>query len=137
IAQSIELSAMQASADERVGWHALYTRHQHEKVAARVLEHKGFEIFLPLYTATHRWKDRTKALSLPLFPCYVFLRGGLDRRVDILSAPGVHSLVRLGDQVAVISESEIEVVRRVVESSAQAEPHSFLRCGDRVRVKTG
>jgi hypothetical protein len=28
-------------------WHALYTRHQHEKVVAQALSGKGFEVFLP------------------------------------------------------------------------------------------
>jgi hypothetical protein len=28
-------------------------------------------------------------------------------------------------------------VRRLVESSLQVEPHPFLKCGDRVRIKSG
>ena len=50
-------------------WYAIYTRHQHEKMVDQVLTSKGFNTFLPLYVATHNWKDRTKKLSLPLFPC--------------------------------------------------------------------
>ena len=38
-------------------WYALCTRHQHEKTVARSLTGKGFEVFLPLYRALHRWKD--------------------------------------------------------------------------------
>lgn len=125
------------AADASPAWHALYTRYQHEKVTASILTSKGFEVFLPLYTASHRWKDRTKKLSLPLFPCYVFLRGGLDRRLDILSTPGAHSLVRSCDQIAVIPDPEIEAVRQVVGVCLRAEPHPFLKCGDRVRVKAG
>lgn len=118
-------------------WHALYTRHQHEKVTARALEHKGFDVFLPVYNASHRWKDRTKKLSLPLFPGYVFLRGGLDRKLDILSTPGVHCLVRSGDGVAVIPEAEMEAVRQVVRGGFPAAPHPFLEQGDRVRIRSG
>ncbi len=126
-----------AEAEGLTTWHALYTRHQHEKTTARILAHKGFEIFLPVYSATHRWKDRMKKLSLPLFPCYVFVHGGLDRRLDILNTPGVHSLVRVGDQIAVIPEQEIQAIRRVVACSVQAEPYPYLKCGDRVRVVAG
>ncbi|PYV10930.1 MAG: hypothetical protein DMG23_05865 [Acidobacteria bacterium] len=118
-------------------WHALYTRHQHEKVVARVLENKGFEIFLPLYPTARRWKDRTKQLSLPLFPCYVFLRGGLDRWLDIISTPGIHSFVGSDGQPATIPETEIDAVRKGVEKGVRVEPHPFLRCGDWVRVKSG
>jgi len=118
-------------------WHALYTRHQHEKVVARVLENKGFEIFLPLYPTARRWKDRTQLLSLPLFPCYVFLRGGLDRWLDIILTPGIHSFVGSDGQPAAIPETEIEDVRKGVQKGVRVEPHPFLRCGDRVRVKSG
>ena len=88
------------------GWHALYTRHQHEKVVAGVLANKGLEVFLPLYTAAHRWKDRTKQLSLPLFPCYVFVREGLDRQLQIMTTPGVFSWVG-GSRPAQIPEVEM------------------------------
>jgi len=117
-------------------WYALYTRHQHEKTAARLLRGKGFEAFLPLYDAIHRWKNGAKQLSLPLFPCYVFLHGAMDRWLPILSTPGIHSVVGFGGRPAMIPRCEIEAVRRAVES-ARVEPHPFMRCGDRVRVKDG
>jgi transcription antitermination factor NusG len=122
---------------ERLAWHALYTRHQHEKSIANVLAYKGFEVFLPLYSAAHRWKDRSKELLLPLFPCYVFLRGGLDRRFDMMTTPGIHMLVTSGGQPAVVSDDEIYAVRQLVENTQRVEPHPFLRSGDWVRVKSG
>jgi transcription antitermination factor NusG len=118
-------------------WYAIYTRHKHEKTVAQILTSKGLEIFLPLYATAHRWKDRTKLLSLPLFPCYVFLKGGLDRRLDIVTTPGFYALVSTAGQPATISPDEIEAVRRVVESGARVDPHPFLKCGERVRVKCG
>lgn len=120
-----------------IGWHALYTRHQHEKIAAYILTEKGFEVFLPVYAAVHRWKDRAKRLSLPLFPGYVFFQGGLDRRHEIVSTMGVHSLVCVGTQVAVISDQEIHAVRRAADACSATEPHPFLHNGDRVRVTSG
>ena len=118
-------------------WYALYTRHQHEKCVHQVLTGKGFEAFLPLYTTAHKWKDRVKRVSLPLFPCYVFLRGPLSQWLPVLATPGVHTVVGFGGEPARISSVEIEAVRRVVESSVKVEPHPFLRCGDRVRVTAG
>jgi transcription antitermination factor NusG len=118
-------------------WYAVYTRHQHEKAVAHGLAGKQFDTFLPLYTSIRRWKDRSVRLSLPLFPGYVFLRGDLERRLAILTTPGVHCLVSLGGQPASIPATEIEAVRRAVESTFQVEPHPFLRCGDRVRVTSG
>ena len=118
-------------------WHALFTRHRHEKCVAHILSSKGFEVFLPLYWSIRRWKDRNKQLCLPLFPSYVFLRGGLQRRLDILATPGVHFVVVSGSRFADIPEEEIDAVRKIVECVARVEPHPFLKCGDHVRVKYG
>ena len=118
-------------------WWALYTRHQHERTVADALSSKGFEVFLPTYDSVRRWKDRSKVLSLPLFPCYVFVRGGVDRRLQIVSTPGIHMILTHGDTFAAIPEVEIEAIRRTVQGNLRVEPHPFLRCGDRVRVTRG
>lgn len=118
-------------------WYAVHTRHQHEKLVARTLANKGFEVFLPLYSDVRQWRDRTKVVELPLFSCYVFLRGDLDRRLAILTTPGVHGMVATAGKLAGIPEEEIQAVRSVVESRVSVEPHPFLKCGDLVRVKYG
>ena len=118
-------------------WYALYTKHQHEKTVAQILTVKGFETLLPLYQTAHRWKDRTKFISLPLFPGYVFLNGGLERRLDIVTTPGIHSFVSCAGKPAAIPREEIEALRKALDSGAQMEPHPFLKCGDIVQVKWG
>jgi transcription antitermination factor NusG len=118
-------------------WYALYTRHQHEKTIAGILSNKGHEVFLPLYGAAHRWKDRTKQLWLPLFPCYVFIKGGLDHLLDIVSTPGVYTIVSWASRPAIIPQVEIEAVRALIANCSRVEPHPFLKCGDRVRVTCG
>lgn len=122
---------------QRTPWYALYTRHQHEKLVAEMLLNKNFHVFLPLYEATHRWKDRTKKLSLPLFPSYVFIRGGLDRQLQMMMTPGVHSIVANAGHALPIPDEQIDAVRRLVEGPLRAEPHPFLKCGDKVRVTSG
>jgi transcription antitermination factor NusG len=106
-------------------------------MVAQILTSKGFDTFLPLYSAIHNWKDRTKALSLPLFPCYVFLKGGIERRLQIVTTPGIYGLVSSAGQPAAIPDVEIEAIRRVVESGTRVEAHPYLKCGNRVRVKCG
>ncbi len=118
-------------------WCAVYTRHQHEKTIGEMLKTKGFEVFLPLYETTRRWKDRRKVLSLPLFPCYVFVRGAHERRLPVLTTPGVYMIISRGERIAAVPEEEIEAIRRTVEGPFNVEPHPFLRCGERVRVIRG
>lgn len=118
-------------------WWALYTRHQHEKMVADMLTLKGFEVFLPLYESVRRWKDRKKTLALPLFPCYVFVRGDLRRKLQVVTTPGVHMVLRRGEKIAVVPDSEIEAIQRAVEGQFAVEPHPFLQCGTVVRVKRG
>ena len=36
-----------------------------------------------------------------------------------------------------IPSSEIEAIRRMIGSPLKAEPHPFLKCGDRVRLRAG
>lgn len=102
-----------------------------------MLEAKGFEVFLPLYESTRRWKDRRKILSLPLFPCYVFVRGAHERRLPVLTTPGVHMIISRGERIATVPEEEIEAIRRTIDGQLSVEPHPFLRCGERVRVVRG
>ena len=130
---------LEFEAEEKVAgsWYALYTRHQHERVVAGMLCGKGFETFLPLYSAIHRWKDRRKKVSLPLFPGYLFLHGGLERRLQIVSTPGVFSFVGPGSLPAAIAQAEIDAIRRTVEANLRAEPYPFLKAGDWVRVTFG
>ena len=118
-------------------WYALYTRHQHEKVVASLLSGKGFEVFLPLYSTVHRWKDRDKHLSLPLYPGYVFLRDCLEQKLQIMMTPGVHSIVGTAGCPEPILNFEMEAVKRVIDSSCAVAPHPFLHSGDRVRVTHG
>jgi transcription antitermination factor NusG len=118
-------------------WYAAHTRHQHEKMVATMLANKGFEVFLPLYSEVRQWRDRLKRVELPLFSCYVFLRGDLDRRLAIVSTPGVHGLVTSAGKLAGIPEEEIDAVRSVIANRVKVEPYPFLKCGDLVRVKSG
>jgi transcription antitermination factor NusG len=134
---SSPIDASTRNADSQRAWHAIYTRHQHEKTVAHILTSKGFETLLPLYPVARRWKDRTKLLFLPLFPCYVFLHGSLERRLDIMTTAGIHALVSRAGQPASIPPEEIDAVRRAVESGSRVEPHPLLKCGDWVRVKCG
>jgi transcription antitermination factor NusG len=119
-------------------WCALHTRHQHEGTVARILTSKGVEVFLPTYHTVHRWKDRKKQLQLPLFPGYLFFAYESERRIQVLSTPGVHTILMTGvNSPAEIPQEEILAIRRAVESPLRVEPHPYWKGGDVVRIKSG
>jgi len=118
-------------------WYAAYTRHQHEKAAATHLAGKGIDVLLPLYRSLNRWKDRTKTVFLPLFPGYVFVHADLKRRLDVLRAPGVCWLVGSAGIPVAIPQPDIDWIRRLTEAPLACEPHPYLKCGHRVRVRSG
>lgn len=118
-------------------WYAVYTKFQHDKSAAAQLERKDFEVFFPVYRTVHRWKDRNQIVVLPLFPCYLFLRTELDRKIEILRTAGVRSIVESAGHACAVPESEIEAVRKICSTTSRFQPHPFLQQGDLVRIRKG
>jgi transcription antitermination factor NusG len=118
-------------------WYAVYTKFQHEKSAAGLLETKDLEVFLPVYRTVHRWTDRNQLVILPLFPCYLFVRTALDRKLDILRTAGVRWLVENGGRACPVPEAEMEAVRKICATGARVQPHPFLKEGNPVRIRTG
>ncbi len=118
-------------------WYALHTRHQHESKVAAALEFKGITAFLPTYKVSRRWNDRIKLLAMPLFPGYVFATDIERRKLDILTTPGVASIVSVAGVPAEIPTTEIETIRRTIQCRANIEPHEYLKSGETVRVACG
>jgi transcription antitermination factor NusG len=118
-------------------WYGVRTRSNQEKLVAAILDSKGYEQYLPLYRQRRRWSDRVVTMEVPLFPGYVFCRFDSQRRSPVISTLGVVSIIGFGNDPAPIPDAEIEAIERVLRSGAGAEPHPFLRIGQRVRVNQG
>ena len=126
-----EVSPIQAS------WFAAYTCARHEKSVARQLEDRDVDCFLPLYKSWRRWADRRKQIELALFPSYVFVHIDSRERLRVLQLPGVVRLVSFNGSPAALPDSEIEGLRSGLEQGVYAQPHPYLRTGNRVRVVRG
>jgi transcription antitermination factor NusG len=118
-------------------WYAVYTRHNHERTVAELLLGKGFQVFYPTYEGIRQWADRRKRLDLPLFPSYLFFANEIDRRLQVLSTPGVRSIVQTANVPAPIPNEEIIQIRRLLDGNVPVEPHPFLKQGDRIRINAG
>jgi transcription antitermination factor NusG len=128
---------MIASPEPAALWYAVRVRSNYERTVSTVLEQKGVAQFLPTYRSRRVWTDRVKTLDLPLFPGYVFCRIPLDGRNRVVTTEGVVGFVGAGRQPIPVTESEIEAIRRIVESQAPTEPWPFLKIGQRVRINYG
>jgi transcription antitermination factor NusG len=123
--------------DGKREWYAVYTMSRHEKRVAAHCERIAIEHFLPLYTWRRSWKNRTTVdLQMPLFPNYIFVQLSPDDHGPLMRLPGVLSTVGNAAGPVAIQDSEMEVLRRIMDCKA-IEPHAYITAGDKVRVKEG
>jgi transcription antitermination factor NusG len=101
------------------------------------LQERRISCFLPVYRSLRRWKDRRKELELVLFPGYVFVHLDLRDRLRVLQLPGVVRFVSFNGHPAPLPDAEIEILSKGLASGIRAEPHPYLKVGNRVRVRSG
>lgn len=117
-------------------WYAAFVRANQEWMIAQRLEYFGIEYFLPSCRVVHQWKDRIVKLDRPLFPGYVFVHIPFMERAQVLTLPNVVSLVGTKNAPSVVQEEEIAWIKAGVER-ANAEPHPYLKVGERVVITQG
>jgi transcription antitermination factor NusG len=95
---------------------------------------------LPTVKLTRQWADRRRAVEFPLFPGYVFARFALTELHEVLSVPGIATVVRFGARPVPIREDEIENIKRVAAGftaiGTRPDPLPFAE-GQAVRVIDG
>jgi transcription antitermination factor NusG len=81
-----------------------------------------------------------RAIGVPLFSSYLFLRHAMDKMgyIEVRKARGlVRILGERWDRLAVVPEAEIAAVQRVVAAQLPVWAHPYLREGQRVRITQG
>ena len=125
------------SVDPVSEWYALQTRPRHEKRVAQEVRAREMEAFLPVYRCRNRWKNGVTAdVELPLFPCYLFVRLPLCQRLRLLQLPGVIGFAVTSAHPTALAQQDIDAVR-MLSTIGRAQPHPFIRLGDRVRIVAG
>ena len=118
-------------------WFAVYTASNHEKKVEQQLHMRDVETFLPLYTVTKRWKNRTTVkLEMPLFTGYVFVRIARAESVRVLTSPSVRFIVGDGHKALAIPDEDIETLRLGLRLR-QVDPYPYVKVGARVRIRSG
>ncbi len=118
-------------------WFALGVAPRHEKRVSELLQHKGYETFLPLIPRRHQYARRAREFEIPLFPGYLFCRVDLATRLPILTTPGVLQFIGAGRVPLPIEEGEITALQRVVAAGISLEPCAFWKAGQKGLVVDG
>lgn len=126
---------MSESAD--LPWFALQVRARQEAGVAQFLQSKGYTWFLPSYKCRKRLCDRIKVTEEPLFPGYLFCRFEPQKRLPILTTPGVIQIVGYNRIPVPIEDSEISALQMLVRSGLPNQPWPFVRVGDQVQIESG
>lgn len=120
-------------------WFAVHTRARNERAVAGRLTQQGVTTFLPVTTEVHRWSDRKKQVEVPLFSCYVFARltGAPQERLAMYRTEGIFGLVGVRGEGIAIPDEQMDAIRKLVDERVSCREHSFLKVGQRVRVRGG
>jgi transcription antitermination factor NusG len=118
-------------------WYALEVKPVLADSLATVLCSKGFEVFHPTYLTQRIWCDRTGEVRVPLFRGYLFSRFDLQKRMPVVTTPGVKRVLGIGKQPIPVPDEEISRIRAVVASRLPMQPCAYLAAGTNVMVERG
>jgi transcription antitermination factor NusG len=118
-------------------WYAVQVRPRHEKAVLTGLVQRGYEAFLPLYRSRRKWSDRFQDVDLPLFQAYVFCRLDINRRLPVLTIPGVIRFIGTGKTPVPVDEDEMIAIHSVINSGLLVRPFPFIKVGQSVLIEEG
>ena len=120
-------------------WFAVQTRYRFEKTVVSQLHQKNCEVYLPLLTEHHRWSDRQKVVTVPLFPGYAFVHIDRSResRQSVLQTVGLIGFVSFRGMVVPVPSKQIADLQLLLQQKGLFSLHPFVHTGQRVRIRGG
>ncbi|GGB14552.1 transcription antitermination protein RfaH [Puia dinghuensis] len=117
----------------------IYTKPRHEKKVHNQLTDFRITSFLPSKKVLRTWCDRRRYVEEPLFPSYVFIylndRQTYTRSLDM---QGSLSYVRLGKEIARVSDAEVNNIRlATIQRSDITVSDGFFETGRKVVISRG
>jgi transcription antitermination factor NusG len=131
------MSSTDQALDRLFPWFALRVRNRAEELVGSALQGKGYETFVPTYLECRRYASCVKKVNTALFPGYLFCRLDANRRLPLLTTPGVHHIVSFSGIPYPVDEEEVAAIKRVVDSKLPATPWPYLTVGNRARIESG
>lgn len=116
-------------------WWIAHVRSRQEKSLARHLGGSSVPFYLPQTEKLLDSGARRRRSHLPLFPGYVFFRGGRDDRARALTSGVVVSVLEVVDQDRL--GAELAQIHDLQQRGARLVPHSAFSPGDPVDIREG
>jgi transcription antitermination factor NusG len=98
---------------------------------------QGIDHLLPTVRRLSQWKDRKKAIEVPLFSGYCFARFPWTARMPVLLVSGVVEVVGGGTRAEPIPDEEIGALKALMGSTLSYDAHPYLHEGMAVKVIRG
>ena len=117
----------EAATSDTDRWWVLHTRPRAEKALARQMLSRKIGFFLPLYQKQWRSNGRNQSSYLPLFPGYVFLRGGDEARGAALTTNLIANVLPVVDQAQLYTD--LTRVHHLMDSGSVMTPEAHLEPG--------
>jgi len=126
--------------DSVYNWYALFVRSHHEFVTKAQLLKLGIEAFLPSVTKMRRWSDRGKAITIPLFPGYVFvhIRPSAETFLKVVKTHGSVSFVSQEQgRPTPVDPAEMHALQLMLARNGEIDIYPHLCEGATVVIKSG
>lgn len=128
---------------EAARWYALAVHARSERKAAVAVAAVVDDVFLPARIDRRAWSDRIRAVEVPLFPGYVFVRLALtaQSRVTLLKVKQVVDVVGRraggGEIAPAVPDDEVSSLRLLLAAERALDPVDALVPGVAVVVGAG
>ena len=120
---------------QKLAWYVLKIRTGGELAALKALRQRGYEPYCPMQKERRHYTDRMKVVDAPVFSGYMFCQFDSQKKLPIISCPGVDYIVGFASGPTPVPEIELMNVRRMIEAGAYAI--RGMEQGERVRVTHG
>lgn len=124
---------------ESARWIVATTHPHSEDIAREHLERQGFAVYCPMIRKRRSHARRVETVLRPLFPGYIFVHLAPERGVwrPIQSTTGVRSVVRFGEEPAVLDTAFIAALQAREEDGAVIRPPEPFEVGQQVQIEGG
>lgn len=121
-------------------WLVGHTAPNCERKLLKKLSDSNVQAYVPIVKVVKQWSDRKKTIEVPIFRNYIFIKIDVRARWNLLTNRELIRFLQFGDELAEISEDEIEFIMKIVslgDTTISTASESCYRLGDKVAIKYG